>query len=48
LQSRHIGCLNVAGPRTSQWAQGHKIARQIVSAILRRFSGQNDANEYSS
>ena len=40
--------LNIAGPRASQWPQGHEIARQIVSGMLRRFSGQNDVNEYSS
>jgi len=28
--------LNVAGPRASQWPEGHKTAQQIVSAILRR------------
>ena len=28
--------LNVAGPRASQWPEGHKTARQIVSGILRR------------
>ena len=39
--------LNVAGPRASQWPEGHKIAEQIVSTVLRRLSGQNDANEYS-
>ena len=44
LQSHHIRRLNVAGPRASQWPQGQEIACQIVSAILRRLSGQNDAN----
>ena len=48
LRSHHIRRLNVAGPRSSQWPQGQETARQVVSAILRRFSGQNDANEYSS
>ena len=28
--------LNVAGPRASQWPEGHKTAQQIVSGILRR------------
>ena len=28
--------LNVAGPRASQWPEGYKTARQIVSGILRR------------
>jgi hypothetical protein len=28
--------LNVAGPRASQWPEGHKTARQIVSGILCR------------
>jgi hypothetical protein len=28
--------VNVAGPRASQWSEGHQIARQIVSGILRR------------
>ncbi len=28
--------VNVAGPRTSQWPEGHKTAQQIVSGILRR------------
>ena len=44
LQKHHIRRLNVAGPRASQWPQGQEITRQIVSAILRRFSGQHDAN----
>ena len=39
--------LNVAGPRASQWPEGHALTYQIMSAILRRISGQNDANEYS-
>jgi len=36
--------LNVAGPRASQWPEGHAVTSQIISAILRRISGQNDAN----
>ena len=44
LQNRHIRCLNVAGPRASQWAEGHALTYQIMSAILRRISGQKDAN----
>jgi hypothetical protein len=40
--------MNVAGPRASQWPQGHEITRRIVSGVLRRFSGQNDARAYSS
>ncbi len=40
--------LNVAGPRASQWPEGHKTALQIVSGVLRLLSGQNDASEYSS
>jgi hypothetical protein len=40
--------LNVAGPRASQWPEGHQTARQIVSGVLRLLSGQNDASEYSS
>ena len=28
--------LNVAGPRASQWPEGHKTAQRIVSGILRR------------
>jgi hypothetical protein len=28
--------LNVAGPRASQWPEGYKTARQIVSGVLRR------------
>ena len=43
----HIRVLNVAGPRASQWPDGHQIAQRIVSGLLRRLSGQNDANEYS-
>src|SRR5438309_1791324 len=39
--------LNVAGPRASQWPEGHETALQILSTVLRRLSGQNDANEYS-
>jgi hypothetical protein len=44
LQNRHIRCLNVAGPRASQWPEGHALTYQIISAILRRTSGQKDAN----
>jgi hypothetical protein len=44
LQNRHIRCLNVAGPRASQWPEGHALTYQIISAILRRISGQKDAN----
>ena len=44
LQSRHIRRLNVAGPRASQWLEGHALTYQIMTAILRRISGQNDAN----
>jgi Circularly permutated YpsA SLOG family len=40
--------VNVAGPRASQWPEGHETARQIVSGILCLLSGQNDAIEYSS
>jgi hypothetical protein len=36
--------LNVAGPRASQWPEGHALAYQIMSAILRQISRQNDAN----
>ncbi len=39
--------LNVAGPRASQWPEGHKTALRIVSGVLRVLSGQNDASEYS-
>jgi hypothetical protein len=28
--------VNVAGPRASQWSEGHQTAQQIVSGILRR------------
>jgi hypothetical protein len=34
----------VAGPRASQWPEGHALTYQIISAILRRISGQKDAN----
>ena len=44
LKRHYIRRLNVAGPRASQWPQGQEIACQIVSAILPRLSGQNDAN----
>jgi hypothetical protein len=40
--------LNVAGPRASQWPEGHQTALQILSGVLRLLSGQNDASEYSS
>jgi hypothetical protein len=39
--------LNVAGPRASQWPEGHKIAEQIVSTVLRRLSGHEGSYEYS-
>ena len=44
LQNRNIRRLNVAGPRASQWPEGHALTYQIMSAILRRISGQKDAN----
>jgi hypothetical protein len=40
--------INVAGPRASQWSEGHQTTLQIVSGVLRLLSGQNDASEYSS
>ena len=40
--------LNVAGPRASQWPEGHKIGEQIVSTVLRRLSGHERSREYSS
>jgi Circularly permutated YpsA SLOG family len=40
--------VNVAGPRASQWSEGHQTALQIVSGVLRLLSGQNDTSEYSS
>ena len=43
-QNRCIRRLNVAGPRASQWPEGHALTCQIMSAILRRISGQKDAN----
>jgi Circularly permutated YpsA SLOG family len=39
--------VNVAGPRASQWPEGHETAQQIVSGVLWLLSGQNDAIEYS-
>ena len=39
--------LNIAGPRASQWPDGRSIAHEIVSAMLRRLSGHNTADEYS-
>src|SRR5438128_2705962 len=44
VDNHHIRVMNVAGPRASQWPEGHETAQQIVSGILRRLSGQNDAN----
>ena len=44
LRSHHIRRLNVAGPRASQWPEGHAVTYLIISLILRRISGQNDAN----
>jgi Circularly permutated YpsA SLOG family len=35
--------MNVAGPRASQWPEGHALTYQIMSAILRRISGQPGA-----
>jgi hypothetical protein len=40
--------LNVAGPRASQWPEGHKIAEQILLTVLRRLSGHKGSREYSS
>jgi Circularly permutated YpsA SLOG family len=37
--------LNVAGPRASQWPEGHGIAYKIVTTVLRRFSGHKGADE---
>ena len=39
--------VNVAGPRASQWPEGHETAQQIASGVLGLLSGQNDAIEYS-
>jgi len=39
--------LNIAGPRASQWPRARDVAREIVSAILRRLSGHNRPDEYS-
>ena len=36
--------LNVAGPRASQWPEGYALTYHVMAAILRRISGQNDAN----
>ena len=46
-QSQNIRRLNVAGPRASQWPEGHALTYQIMSAILRRISGQQGAVGYS-
>jgi hypothetical protein len=43
-----ITVVNVAGPRASQWPEGHQTVLQIVSGVLRLLSGQDDASEYSS
>jgi hypothetical protein len=45
IASNRIDVLNVAGPRASQWPNGYKVTRQIVSAILRGFSGHEGADE---
>jgi Circularly permutated YpsA SLOG family len=48
--SRSLGMtavLNVAGPRASQWPEGHEIARQMISVVLRRSSGHESGVEYS-
>jgi hypothetical protein len=34
VDNHHIRVLNVAGPRASQWPEGHGTAQQIVSGIL--------------
>jgi hypothetical protein len=36
--------LNVAGPRASQWPEGHALTYQIMLTILRRISGQQDVD----
>jgi Circularly permutated YpsA SLOG family len=36
VADHQIRVLNVAGPRASQWPDGHQTAEQIVSAVLRR------------
>src|SRR5690242_8893207 len=43
-QNRCIRRLNVAGPRASQWPEGHALTYEIMSGILRQISGQKDAN----
>jgi hypothetical protein len=47
LQIQHMRRLNVAGPRASQWPEGHAFTYQIMSAILHRISGQKGASEYN-
>jgi hypothetical protein len=41
---RGVTILNVAGPRASQWPEGHALTYHIISAILHQISGQSDAN----
>jgi hypothetical protein len=37
--------LNIGGPRVGQWPGGHEIAYEIISAVLRRFSGHEGGDE---
>lgn len=39
--------VNVAGPRASQWPEGHRVSREIVGGVLRRFSGHRGTGAYS-
>jgi Circularly permutated YpsA SLOG family len=39
--------LNVAGPRASEWPNGHVIAHEIVAALLQRLSGHRGGDAYS-
>jgi len=42
-----IVALNVAGPRASEWPNGHSIAHEIVAALLERLSGHRGGAAYS-
>lgn len=48
VADNRIAILNVAGPRASQSPEGQRVAYQMLSTVLCRLSGHEDASEYSS
>jgi hypothetical protein len=40
IAENHIGVLNVAGPRSSGWAEGYEFALQVLSEVIAKGSNR--------